>query len=48
MLHRYGGWGYDHVIRNVPPMLEEAGVSRTTVNRFLVDNPRRFMIPDHR
>jgi phosphotriesterase-related protein len=45
MLHRYGGWGYDHVIRNVPVMLREAGVPPRAIQRMRVENPRVFLAP---
>lgn len=40
-LRRYGGYGYDHVLRHVVPSLERQGVAAETIRAFLVDNPRR-------
>jgi phosphotriesterase-related protein len=40
-LRRYGGYGYDHVLRHIVPSLERAGVTPETINTLLVDNPRR-------
>jgi phosphotriesterase-related protein len=43
-LHRFGGYGYDHLIRRVAPALqEEYGISADTIERLLVDNPRRLL-----
>lgn len=43
LLHAYGGWGYDHVLTHVVPMLDEAGVSRETVDRILTKNPALWL-----
>jgi phosphotriesterase-related protein len=43
LLHRYGGWGYDHVITNVIPMLREYGLSSEQIQMIVVDNPQRFL-----
>lgn len=45
MLHRFGGRGYDHVLRTIPHMLLEEGVPEKTLSTFLVANPRRFLTP---
>jgi len=42
MLHRYGGWGYDHILNNIVPMMREQEIDAETVNLFLQDNPRRL------
>ncbi|MHB9026921.1 MAG: phosphotriesterase family protein [Armatimonadota bacterium] len=42
MLHAYGGWGYDHILRNIVPMLRHEGISQDTIDLFLVENPRRL------
>ena len=42
-LHAYGGWGYDHLLRHVVPLLHAAGLGDRGVNQLLVDNPRRLL-----
>ena len=43
LLHRYGGWGYDHILTNIVPMLGEYGLSDAQVSALLRDNPQRFL-----
>jgi len=43
LLHRYGGWGYDHVLTNIRPMLLEAGVTSEAIETMLVSNPARYL-----
>lgn len=40
-LKTYGGWGYDHIPRNVIPVMLKKGMSREEVERITVENPRR-------
>jgi phosphotriesterase-related protein len=40
-LRRYGGWGFDHIVRSVVPMLMRAGLSKGQVDRLLLENPVR-------
>ncbi len=42
-LIRHGGWGYGHLLRNVVPLLAAGGLTRSEVDRLLVDNPRRLL-----
>ena len=42
-LVRQGGHGYAHVLRTIRPRLLRSGVDAATVERILVDNPRRFL-----
>jgi phosphotriesterase-related protein len=42
-LARYGGHGYDHLLRNVAPLLAQRGLGPQGVERMLVDNPRRLL-----
>lgn len=46
LLHRYGGWGYDHVITNVIPMLREYGLSPEQIRTIVAENPQRFLDTD--
>lgn len=41
MLSRYGGFGYDHVLKNFVPRLKRHGASDTTIDTLLVANPAR-------
>lgn len=43
LLHAYGGWGYDHLLRNIVPMLLDEGVTREQLDALLIDNPARFL-----
>lgn len=43
LLHKYGGWGYDHVLRHIIPMLDEVGVNKEDRDRMLITNPARWL-----
>ncbi|MBE7025888.1 MAG: hypothetical protein E7408_07545 [Ruminococcaceae bacterium] len=43
LLHTYGGWGYDHLLTNVLPMMEDAGIRMQDVRSMLVDNAADFL-----
>jgi len=43
LLHRYGGWGYDHILTNIIPMMREEGITEKQVDILLRENPRRFL-----
>jgi phosphotriesterase-related protein len=43
LLHRYGGWGYDHVLSHIVPMLLDEGLTEAQIDALLRDNPRRFL-----
>ena len=43
LLHKYGGWGYDHVLKHILPMLDEVGVSREQIETMLKVNPARWL-----
>lgn len=42
-LHRYGGWGYDHMITNIIPMMEDAGITPEQIETLMCSNPAAFM-----
>lgn len=42
-LKRYGGSGYDHLLRVVPVMLRWAGLSDEVIDRLLIENPSRAL-----
>lgn len=41
--HRYGGWGWDHILTNIVPRLRHAGVSQQEINTMLIETPRRLL-----
>lgn len=43
LLHTYGGWGYDHVLTNIIPMMEDEGIANEQIKTMLVDNPANWL-----
>ena len=43
LLHAYGGWGYDHLLTNVLPMMEDEGISQEDIVRLTVKNPANWL-----
>ena len=43
LLHRYGGWGYDHILTHIVPMMLDEGISRQQIDVILKENPRVFL-----
>jgi phosphotriesterase-related protein len=43
LLHRYGGWGYDHILTHVVPMMREEGIAREQIEAILRENPKKFL-----
>ena len=43
MLHRYGGWGYDHILTNIVPMMRETGLTDEQLDMILVKNPKKLL-----
>ncbi len=41
--HRYGGWGWDHLLRNIVPRLRHAGVSQQELDTIFIETPRRLL-----
>jgi len=39
----YGGYGYDHVLVNILPMMEDAGISERDIHTMLYENPVAFL-----
>lgn len=37
----YGGWGYEHILRDFVPLMKRRGVSEDEVNTILVNNPKK-------
>ena len=42
-LRKFGGNGYDHILRSIIPLLKRRGISDAVVNELLVVNPARFL-----
>ena len=38
----YGGWGYDHILRNAVPVMKAKGMTADQIRTIMVDNPRRL------
>ncbi len=43
LLHTYGGWGYDHVLTNIIPMMEDEGITQEQINTLLKENPADWL-----
>ena len=43
LLHKYGGWGYDHILQHIIPMLDEVGVTKAQIDQMLIHNPARWL-----
>jgi phosphotriesterase-related protein len=43
LLHRYGGWGYDHILTHIVPMMLDEGITREQIDAILKENPRTFL-----
>ncbi|NLE45516.1 MAG: hypothetical protein GX620_12420 [Chloroflexi bacterium] len=42
-LHKYGGWGYDHIQTNLLPYIHKAGITDEQLYQVEVENPARFL-----
>jgi phosphotriesterase-related protein len=42
-LHKFGGWGYDHILTNLLPYLLKEGISEDQLNELLVESPKCFL-----
>ena len=43
LLHRYGGWGYDHILNNILVMMSEEGIGEEDIKIIIGENPKRFL-----
>ncbi len=43
MLHHYGGWGYDHILRNIVPMMLNEKIPENLIDTLLRDNPKYLL-----
>ena len=46
LLHKYGGWGYDHLLSNVVPMMEDEGITQEQIDTMLKTNPQNWLDND--
>lgn len=44
LMHCYGGWGYDHVLTNIVPMMEDEGITQEEIRVLLVENPADWLL----
>lgn len=42
-LRQYGGYGYDHLLTHIVPMLKRRGVTQDHLNQMTIENPRRVL-----
>jgi len=40
---RYGGRGYDHILRTIVPMIKRIGLTDTEINHMMIQNPARVL-----
>lgn len=40
---KYGGWGYDHIFRNIIPMMRTEGISEEDIRQIIEINPKQFL-----
>ncbi len=45
-LHRYGGWGYDHLAKHVVPIMARMGIGEADIEVIFAANPRRLLTLD--
>lgn len=43
LLHQYGGWGYDHILTHIVPMMKEIGITSSQIDTMLKDNPKSWL-----
>jgi phosphotriesterase-related protein len=42
-LHKYGGWGYDHILTNLVPYMKKEGISEEQLQILFCDAPQHFL-----
>jgi phosphotriesterase-related protein len=42
-LHKYGGWGYDHILSNILPEMKNKGLNEEQVRLLIIENPKRYL-----
>ena len=43
LLHSYGGRGYDHILTNILPMMEDLNITNGEIETICVKNPAKFL-----
>ena len=43
LLKTYGGWGYDHILLNVAPLMLREGIPQAAIDQLLYHNPARLI-----
>lgn len=43
LLHKYGGWGYDHLLTNIVPMMQDEGITNEQIEILLKENPADWL-----
>ncbi|MEE0944617.1 MAG: hypothetical protein UIM24_04125 [Clostridia bacterium] len=43
LMHKYGGWGYDHLLKNIIPMMEDEGITAEQIAILLKKNPADWL-----
>lgn len=43
LMHSYGGWGYDHVLTNIVPMMQDEGITNEQIEIMLKYNPADWL-----
>ncbi len=43
LLKNYGGWGYDHILLNIAPLMLHEGIPQAAVDQLLYHNPARLI-----
>lgn len=44
LLRTYGGYGFDHVLKNIVPMLDEEGLTAEQIKQIIEINPIKFLM----
>ncbi len=45
-LRTYGAWGYDHLLTNILPMMEDEGITQEQIDTMLKTNPQNWLDND--
>ncbi len=45
-LHKYGGWGYDHIFENIVPMMRREGLGAEDIRCIVGQNPMRYLMQE--
>lgn len=48
LMHAYGGWGYDHVLVNILPMMQDEGITNEQIETMLIENPANWLFGEEK